>query len=688
MQTLSEDVAYIEAQSQGLQVQTANQKLLQTELRNLLNTISISASQLQVLKDASLTKTRGIQEVETTLAQLYAAMLTIDPKLRHHDHRPTTADRASLDQSNSTEHGSSKLSSMHAVREKRERYRMESVDFIQRLKQYMSVKFREMESETMDALEKNRSTKASINPTKLDHHLHDGPKQDLWMYSPLMLFAREIEPLEWEDLMRMYEGCAKRPYQDELRDNIFAWKRLTRKVASDEQDVLFTTQEKENESLVGRKLTVKRAKTVRTDGSSRISSGDKPSDGKVTAYEAFAGALSEMARIIFVEQNFVVDLFHASSLDTQDFVDAVASDPEQRRGGDLIIKKPFDPDRNMAKKVLGIMEDIYSFWSNDLQSLVDWAVKQDALNGVGVLFALESQLSEVEETNQEFLIQAVTKVHERLATQFTRFIDEQIRGIEDTKVKIKKRKGVIAFMKTFPNFSTALENMLPPTRSLDHLPVRTMVDDAYGRINKAMFESLKFIAKENPTATQATTGGDPEDKEALNYHILLIENMNHYIEEVVVRNNPVLEDWNFRARAEMNEHMELYLSAVIRRPLGKLLDFLESTESFMRNNPGSPATIAARASHSRGTFKKILSNYDAKEVRRGIETLKKRVEKHFGEGDDTAGLSRELVTKVCKECEARYLDIGERANKVVREVYEGSLDVEWRREDVMAAFRK
>lgn len=690
IQTLSEDVAYIEAQSQGLQVQTANQKLLQTELKNLLDTISISASQLKVLKDASLGKSRSIHDVENTLVQLYTAMLTIDPKLRHNDTRPVTADQASLHRASSTGHGGSELSSMHAVREKREGYRRESVDFILRLKQYLSVKFRQTEAETLDALERTRNHKASPSNTKLDDHLRDGPKKDLWLYSPLMLFAREIEPPEWDDLMRMYEECAKRPYQEEFRGNVSAWKRITRKQAGDEQDVLFTTQEKEVESLVGRKLTVKRSKTVRADGSSRVSSGDKPNDGKVTAYEAFAGALSEMARLIFVEQNFIVDLFHASSLDTQDFMDAVVTDPEQRRGGDPIVKKPFDPDRNMAKKVLGAMEEIYAFWPIDIQSLVDWALKQDALNSVGVLFALESQLSEVEETNQEFLAQTVTKVHDRISTQFTRFVEEQIRGIEDTKVKIKKRKGVIAFMKTFPNFSIALENMLPPTRSLDHLPIRATVNDAYQQINKAMFESLKFIAKENPTATQAqaSTIGDHEDKEALNYHILLIENMNHYIEEVAARNNPVLQHWNSRALAEMDEHMELYLAAVMRRPLGKLLDFLESTESLMRNNSDSPTLIATRASHSRSTFKKILSGYDSKEIRRGIETLKKRVEKHFGERDDTPGLSRELVTKVCKECESRYFEIGERVNKIVKEVYEGSLEVEWRREDVIGAFRK
>lgn len=686
-QTLSEDVAYIEAQSQGLQVQTANQKLLQNELKNLLDTVSISTADLSKLKNNSLSTTREVQEVEYTLAQLYAAMLTIDPKLRHNDSKSVTVDQASLHRSSSTGHGSTELSSMHAVREKKETFRRESVDFIQRLKRHMSKMFQDVEQQTKDALDSNRNNKVSANPTKLDHHLRDAPKQDLWLYSPLILFAREMEMSEWEDLLRIYESRIKTQYQGEFGDNFSAWKRATRKQLGDEQDVLFTTQEKENESLVGRKLTVKRSKTVRAGD--RISSGDKTRDGKVTAYEAFAGALTETARVIFVEQNFVVDLFHASSLDTQDFIDAHAIEPAQRKTGDLMVKKPFDPDRNVAKTVSGVMEEIYSFWPTELQSLADWTIKQDAMNGVGVLFALESQLLEVEETNQEFLTQAVTRIRDRLVTKFAHFINEQIRGIEDTKVKIKKRKGVIAFIKTFPNFSIALENMLPPTRSLDHLPVRATVNDAYNRINKAMFESLKFIAKESPTATQAAaTAGDPEDKEALNYHILLIENMNHYIEEVAVRKNPILEDWNFRARAELNEHMELYLAAVIRRPLGKLLDFLESTESLIRNNPGSPTSIATRASHSRSTFKKILSSYDAKEIKRGIDTLKKRVDKHFGDGDDTAGLSRELVTKVFRECEGRYLQIGERVSKVVKDVYESSLEVEWRREDVVSAFRR
>lgn len=276
------------------------------------------------------------------------------------------------------------------------------------------------------------------------------------------------------------------------------------------------------------------------------------------------------------------------------------------------------------------------------------------------------------------------RIHNRLVTLFNKFLDDQIRAIEETKVKIKKRKGVIAFIRIFPSFSTALETMLA---SADDLEVRQIVNKAYIRINKAMFESLKVIARENPSAQ--TAGADPEDKEALNYQILLIENMYHYLEEVDARSNTVLEDWKHNALQEMEEHMGLYIGAVIRRPLGKLLDTLESTESLMSSRqPGdSFLKISAMPSHSKSTFAKVLASYDSKEIRKGIDALKRRVEKHFGDADEP-GLSRNLVSKVLLSCEKFYEKIEERILTISRDVYDGEPVVEWTRPDVSQAFKK
>lgn len=121
-------------------------------------------------------------------------------------------------------------------------------------------------------------------------------------------------------------------------------------------------------------------------------------------------------------------------------------------------------------------------------------------------------------------------------------------------------------------------------------------------------------------------------------------------------------------------------------------DFLESAESIIATQPGNPGALAARPSYSRKTMRTLLSTHDSKEVRRGVETLRKRIEKHFGEADDEQ-LSRGLVTFVCKECERNYDKVLDRLEKLVDEVYprtEGEKDVviDFTKADIQAGFRR
>lgn len=276
-------------------------------------------------------------------------------------------------------------------------------------------------------------------------------------------------------------------------------------------------------------------------------------------------------------------------------------------------------------------------------------------------------------------------MHNQLKGLFNNFLNEQIRAIEDTKVKIKKRKGVISFVKIFPAFSSTLETMLVSTEDLD---IRTTVNDAYGRINKCMFESLKVIARDVPSAASlGVSMGDPEDKEALNYQILLIENMNHYLEEVDARNNPVLEEWKQKAANELNEHLSLYVSAVVRRPLGRLLDKLESTESLITSGV-APSEVSGKASHGRQAFHERLTAFDSKTIMKGIQELKGRVEKHFMKDDHDLTANRALASKVLDACERYYEKVEERIRAISADVYQGDAAIQWSHSDVMSAFRR
>jgi hypothetical protein len=87
------------------------------------------------------------------------------------------------------------------------------------------------------------------------------------------------------------------------------------------------------------------------------------------------------------------------------------------------------------------------------------------------------------------------------------------------------------------------------------------------------------------------------------------------------------------------------------------------------SDTASPSSLSHRPSTSKTVFKKLVASHDSKELRKGVEALRKRVEKHFGEADE-AGTSRALVSKVWKACEERYIAIAKRVDEIGREVYD------------------
>lgn len=687
LETLAADIEYIEAQSQGLQVQTANQKLLQKELQNLLSTLRITQNDLQDLQYGSLNEPRGVANVEQALATLYAALIQIDPNIRSNKQR----------QLNNSGHGISTyanndLGEMRAVREKKDQYAQYSQDFIRRFCQHMNVSFKNLENTRDDDMSFKNSSDSSLSLTT-----QRTVRQDLWIYNGMILFVREVNSYEWKTLIKSYEMSIRGTYQDQFRTVAMSSRREARKPSGEEHEALFTYQEKDKPddsltSSAARKLTVKRGKTVRNAGLKPALSNKQ--HGKPDAHEVFQQVLEQQAKIVAEEQNFMVCFFHLSSQSNADFIELVSGrKPEERRLPNLNNKIPFEPDKNISSTIQASIEAIYSFWLNDLQSQLDWVLNSDQLQGVGVLCALEHVSSSYEDTNQEFITTTIRTLHNRLKGLFARFVDEQVKAVEETKVKLKKRKGIISFMRTFPLFSTVVESMIPEHMvEQETLEIRFILNDAYSKILRAMWESLTFIAKDDsgPGSTAhsaAPASGDPEDKEALNYHILLIENMNHYIEEVDTHHNIVLEEWKEKASHDMFTHLTQYTDAVIRRPLGKWLDFVESTEALMKTND-SLSSIASKPSHSRSTCKKIIKSYDSSEVRKGVDTLKRRIEKHFGDVDDPNTMSKSLITRVLDECCVRYLHAHDRMKVIIEKLYEKNVEIDWTKEEVSAFFKR
>ncbi|KAH8843941.1 hypothetical protein MCOR27_005857 [Pyricularia oryzae] len=699
LSTLSDDIAYIEAQGQGLQVQAANQKLLKKELESLLDTCAITTDDLEALKNTPLEDPDGLHDIETALVTLFKAMIKIDPSLGNPDTKKSEDDGADTAMGLDSDYGK-----MRIVQEKKEMYMAESKAFMRRLLLFTGDRFKEAFDQTRRAVEGPTSKKA-------DPRNHEVGRDMLWMYSPLMLYARDVDLPTWDRIIHIYQETSLPVYKDEFRDALDRWK-INSKSVGDDGDLLFTSiqSEKQQEGIAGaaRKLTVKRSGTLARTfrGESKTSLVEKPTNTHGQPWEAFSGAMDDLMPLVEMEQNFMIDFFHATTLEHLDFPDAVAGfRPRERRGGDLKRHRMKEPDRELARRVTRAMETTFGFLEVEVQRFIDWVLASNPIQGIGVLATLEKKASDLGTSNQDFLMSVLQKLQGVLEGRFKRFVDEQIRAIEETKVKVKKRKGVAPFIRIFPNFSAAVENMMADVDSEQN--VRKLVDREYERIIRSMFDSVKMIARDNPSVSAAANSSlpDPEDKEALNYHILMIENMNYFLDELSkshgqssggTQEPDVLQQWKEKASSDLAEHMSMYLNAVMRRPLGKLLEHLENVEAQLASGKTASA-VAAQPSNSKAIFNKVLGNYDAKEVRKGLEALRKRVEKHFGDSDEGSGgagpgysqqheHTQGLVNRVLRECERFYTDVGSRIENITTNVYGGDVLFEWPRAEVKAAF--
>jgi exocyst complex component 1 len=308
-------------------------------------------------------------------------MIKIDPTLGGSEARK--GEDATLD-SDQTGLTNTDYGKMRIVQEKKEMYLQESTAFMRRLVGYMAGQFEDAYASVKGSLDGALSK-------RVDPRHHDAGRDLLWKYSPLVLYAKEVDPSNWNRMLQVYQDKSQPLYKSNFREVLDAWKRNARMATGDEAgELLFTSQvEKQQEggiATTARKLTVKRSQTLARslrspllDGSSKATL-DKSVDGRSLPYEAFGGVLDDTLPLVEMEQNFIIDFFHATTLDQSDFPDAVAMHvPRDRRGGDLKRHRLMEPDRELARKVTKTMESVFSFLEQDLQSLIEWVLTNDPL---------------------------------------------------------------------------------------------------------------------------------------------------------------------------------------------------------------------------------------------------------------------------------------------------------------------
>lgn len=614
-----EDIHHIESQNRGLQVQTANQKALLSELDRLIQTISIPDQVIKILRQESMDTPQGVQNIEQAAEQLKHAIETPFDK---------------------------SLQEMKAIQEKIESYKYHAKNFCSRFGEYMRLMF-QFQTETL-MNDKSRGPRHN----NLTIQSHDYITNNLSKYCTLSSWVKEMDPNRHLEVQSLYVAAKEPIYKKETKEYLQQMRHLlSKRDLADEAHYIFSAANNNRSSLFSFDST-KQALEFRDNNNN---------SGKIPLEESFNHCLRTIIPLISNEQKFMADFFNLAKKDSK----SSFNDSE-------VFLKDLDDDENeiMHKKILyEHMEKLFNFLPDELCAFIDYGCKLDAaIQIVGIIVSIEKLIQEEERPNFNYVIKVFRDVRKHCLEILDRFLNDQLKAIEDTKVTSKKRKGLVPFIRIFPRFVERIEHTM---NGADKLEIRNIVNSGYEKIVKMMFDCLEAISKDEESTA--------DDREQLNAHIMTLENMHHFYTEIQTRGINVLKPFMKYARTSYDKHLEAYAKSVVRRPFGKLLEFFEGIESLLRTT-SAPEEVGFRLKYSKDALKKVVSQYPSKEIRKDMISLYKRVDKHFTEEEG-------LLQVVWRNIEEEVIRCHERFTSIINKCYpDSNISLEFSIDDLLSYF--
>ena len=624
----AEDIAFIEGQNRGLQVQTSNQRLLLQEIETLLSTINVDDQVIRKLATANVGVTGDVSELEVAAASLYKSILQARPERKN---------------TGATE--------IAATTERLQQYASIGDRFSLRLMQGI-VALLDRETSALLADPQRAQANSGQRAVVLDHAQLE---EVLGRYCGLMLYMKETSPELFTQLGNSYFASMSKCYGAEMHRVFGAWRAQIRSpMDNDESEIRFAPSSQPR---------VRRTATRRP--------------GEVSPSEALEHLVASIVPCVLREQAFLADLLHIQDGNVT-FADYMDLEPYFRRRAHATWE-PSVPQQLRDMRLA--LEAVFGFVAEELQSFVSYAASGDRTSLVGLAATMESAVRKTLAQDNDFLKRIMTRVHARVNAELDGMIAQHIRDIEATKLTVRKRKGIVHFITAFPVFVERVESQL---HDADDLGVRVAVNEAYTRIGRSMFSVLQSISKMDGV------GSIDEDKGQLNHFVILIENMYHLLTHVPTRSypSPALRQVVDQAQSLYSNSLASYVQTVLRRPLGKMMDFCGGVDALLQSTPANEVTL--HSAYSKSALKKLTRDYGPRDVRKAIDTLAKRVQKHFGEDDEgnaaaaqAAGLlDRDEMARVQAEvwraAEDGFVREIERLSRIIRTCYaetSGQLEV-------------
>uniref|UniRef100_A0A673B0J4 Exocyst complex component 1 n=1 Tax=Sphaeramia orbicularis TaxID=375764 RepID=A0A673B0J4_9TELE len=586
LQSVKEQMDQISQSNRLIQISNTNNGKLLDEIQFLVNYMDLSKGHIRALQEGDLTSPKGIEAcINASEALLQCMNVALRP-------------------------GHDKLM---AVKQQQHLFAELRDTFARRLTNHLNNVFVHQGHD--------QSSTLSQHTAELTLPKHSPLHRDLLRYAKLMEWLKNTHREKYEGLSRTYVDYMSRLYEREIKD-FFEVAKIKMAGTTKEAKGKFATLprkesalKQETESLHGssgkltgstsslNKLTVQGSNSRRSQSSSLLDMGNmSASDLDVadrTKFDKiFEQVLSELEPLCLAEQDFISKFFKLQQHPT-------ISPPLAQV---LSLRTSFCDCRKDIVRLM--MNKIFQSIETELNSLIALGDKIDSFNSLYMLVKMSHHVWTAENVDPaSYLSTTLGNVLVTVKRNFDKCISGQIRQMEEVKISKKSKVGILPFVTGFEEFAELAETIF---RNAER---RGDLDKAYVKLIRAVFMNVEKVANES----QKT----PRD-------VVMMENFHHIFSTLSRLKISCLDAERREAKHKYTDHRQSYVINSLGQPLEKLNHFFEGVEARVAQGVREEE-VSYQLAFNKQELRKVIKEYPGKEVKKGLDNLYKKVDKHLCE---------------------------------------------------------
>uniref|UniRef100_A0A8C5ENK4 Exocyst complex component 1 n=1 Tax=Gouania willdenowi TaxID=441366 RepID=A0A8C5ENK4_GOUWI len=459
----------------------------------------------------------------------------------------------------------------------------------------------------------DQSSTLSQHQTELVLPKHSPLHRDLLRYAKLMDWLKNTHREKYDGLSRTYVDYMSRLYEREIKD-FFEIAKIKMAGTSKEAKGKFGLHGSSGK-LTGstsslNKLTVQGSNSRRSQSSSLLDMGNmSASDLDVadrTKFDKiFEQVLSELEPLCLAEQDFLSKFFklqqHMTVPETEELDGSTPSK----------LPPPQTEHRHSLKDMVRhMMNKIFQSIETELNSLIALGDKIDSFHSLYMLVKMSHHVWTAENVDPaSFLSTTLGNVLVTVKRNFDKCISGQIRQMEEVKISKKSKVGILSFVTGFEEFAELAETIF---RNAER---RGDLDKAYVKLIRAVFMNVEKVASES----QKT----PRD-------VVMMENFHHIFSTLSRLKISCLDAERREAKHKYTDHLQSYVINSLGQPLEKLNHFFEGVEARVAQGIREEE-VSYQLAFNKQELRKVIKEYPGKEVKKGLDNLYKKVDKHLCE---------------------------------------------------------